>query len=82
MVVIAKDEKGDTSYFSILCLDEYKSRVDNIFSKKSIPTYLQLMLILRPGKTIRIPTSKPLSRTAKILSNFIYIGDEKIPYID
>jgi len=40
------------------------------------------MLMLRPNQRIRIPTKAPLSKTAKIYSEFIYLGDEKIPYID
>lgn len=82
LVVVCQDTVGDTSYFSVVQADIFHARIDNPFSKQSVPTYLQLLLILKPGEVIRIPTHRSLSRTAKVLANFVYVKKEKIPYID
>jgi len=78
-IIITEDEKGDTSYFSVIVPAEIDL---NMFAKKSIPSYLQILLQARIGKKIRIPSRTPLSREARVYSSFIYFGDEKIPYID
>ena len=78
MVLVCQDAKGDTSYFEVLALNSSYY----MFSKPTVPSLHQLAIALRPGIRIRIPSYRPLSKFAKVLSKFIYIGNEKIPYID
>jgi hypothetical protein len=81
LILILKNLKNNQiHYFKIIYLG--RNSIDMLYCQKSTPTKLQIHLAVNVGEKIKIPTTKSLSKFAKINSAYVFLEDQKIPGIN